>query len=209
MSNEPQIGKYPTELFGHPYTAYTSRDKSAISDMHDQRCPFIDKECIKFRKSNPEQKIGTCSLGLSLRSITKGHEVGFAPCVVCPHRLDAGGLMQNLKHMVFGGRPVKVVDEVDMNGGKFDHVLIHCGPKDTIKDFCCVEFQTSGTTGTPWNAVVDIKSRGRYTKDAYPYDFNHANQYQKTMMQQVFKKGRVTETWKKHLLILLQDTGLK
>ena len=185
------------------------RDTDALDDMAEQRCPFIGKECIKFRKSSPEQKIGTCSLGLSLHTITNGRESGFAPCVVCPHRLNVEGLLRDLKCMAFGDLPVKIVNEVSMNGGVFDHVFVKCGEGYSIDDFCCVEIQTSGTTGTPWEAVVEMKEHGRYTNDSYPYNFNHANQYQKTMMQQVFKKGRVTESWKKHLLVLLQDTGMK
>lgn len=175
--DEPRMGRYPTELFGHPYTEYTSPGK-AREDMVVQYCPFLDSECTKFRKSKPSVKIGTCSLGMSGDRGRTWH-----PSVTCPERLRTEEVFRSLKCMVFGDSPVHVVPETNMSRGSFDFVFVKCDKDGEIDDFCCVEFQANGTTGTPWDGVMDIKRHGRYMKSKYKYNFNLANQYQKTMMQ--------------------------
>ena len=197
---EPKLGKYPAELFGHPYSSF-KEDSGARADMENQRCPFMDDECMKFRKSEPDVKIGTCSLGMKNNNT-------FVPSVVCPRRIEVPSIFRAVKQIVFGDAPTSLIREVNMGIGSFDYVLVLCDGS-TIQDFCCVEIQANGTTGTPWAAVKDMKERGRYLSNAYSYGFNLANQYQKTMMQQIYKKGRVTEKWKKHLIVVLQDVGLE
>ena len=200
--DEPKIRMYPTELFGHVYTEYSSPGK-ARDDMDAQHCPFLDSECTKFRKSEPSVKIGTCSLGWS-----GGRDKTWHPSVTCPERLYSDDVFRSLKRMIYGENAVHVVKEANMGRGSFDYVFVKCDETGGIDDFCCVEFQTNGTTGTPWQGIVDIKKRGKYLKDAYKYNFNLANQYQKTMMQQVYKKGLIAEDWGKHLIFLLQDSGM-
>lgn len=200
--DEPEIGKYPTELFGHPYTEYAVPGQ-ARDDMENQRCPFIGSECIKFRKSEPSVKIGTCSLGMMDPESRR-----WLPSVTCPKRLHLPELYRALKRMVFGDAPVTRLAEVRMERGSFDSVFVKCDEAGEVADFCCVELQANGTTGTPWDGVMDIKRNGRYGKDGYGYGFNLANQYQKTMMQQVYKKGLIAEAWDKHLIFLLQDSGM-
>ena len=169
--------------------------------MENQRCPFINDECVKFRKSAPDVKIGTCSLGMKYND-------GFVPSVTCPHRLEVPSVFRTIKQIAFGDEQVSLIREANMGIGSFDYVLVLCDGSE-IRDFCCVEVQTNSTIGTPWIAVQDIKERGRYSRNAYPYNFNWAHQYQKTMMQQIYKKGRVIDKWKKHLIVVLQDVGLE
>lgn len=77
-----------------------------------------------------------------------------------------------------------------------------------IEDFLCVELQAAGTTGTPWPGVVDFKQAGRFKQQNYKYGINWANEFLKTMMQQVYKKGMVVEYWKKKIVFVIQDVGL-
>ena len=79
----------------------------------------------------------------------------------------------------------------------------------SIKDFLCVEFQAAGTTGTPWQAVLDIKKHGEFKHDKYPYGINWANEFLKTMMQQVYKKGRIVDSWRRKIVFVIQDVGLE
>ncbi|PGH39751.1 MAG: hypothetical protein CRN43_07195, partial [Candidatus Nephrothrix sp. EaCA] len=78
-----------------------------------------------------------------------------------------------------------------------------------IKDFLCVEFQAAGTTGTPWDAVLEFKKKRNFSKDNYPYGINWANEFVKTMMQQVFKKGKIIERWKHKIIFVFQDVGMQ
>ena len=39
------------------------------------------------------------------------------------------------------------------------------GSVRSIEDFVCVEFQAAGATGTPWEAVLEYKERGSFSKD--------------------------------------------
>ena len=136
------------------------------------------------------------------------------PVVICPHRIEINSVFEDIKNTIFpdnaDGDLFQWLSEVDLAGiGSIDYVLVRTDNKKKIKDFCCIELQTNGTTGTPWEAVEDIRKHGKYKKMSYKYGLNLANQYQKTMMQQVFKKGRIIEKWQKHLIFVLQDIGIR
>ena len=38
---------------------------------------------------------------------------------------------------------------------------------EEIEDFLCVEIQAAGTTGTPWQAVMDFKRTGSFQEETY------------------------------------------
>jgi hypothetical protein len=78
-----------------------------------------------------------------------------------------------------------------------------------IIDFVCVEIQAAGTTGTPWDAFLEHKKNGRFSKDTYDFGINWANEFAKTMMQQAYKKGLVVSQWRRKLVFIIQDIGLK
>lgn len=46
------------ELFG----ASTKSDANWDAMVRDQRCPFLERTCLKIRKSDPEVAIGTCAV---------------------------------------------------------------------------------------------------------------------------------------------------
>lgn len=78
----------------------------------------------------------------------------------------------------------------------------------TIEDFVCVELQAAGTTGSPWQAVLDIKETGKYQLESYNFGINWANEFAKTMMQQAYRKGRIIEHWKRRVIFIIQDVAL-
>lgn len=82
--------------------------------------------------------------------------------------------------------------EVTMGvSGNVDYVALKINENGTnADDFLCIEFQANGTTGSPYPYVRDLLQNGRYT-GSYTYGLNWANEFMKTMMQQVYKKGQV------------------
>lgn len=198
----PAVGKYPTEVFGHPYGEF-SAGGDAAAHLEAEHCPFIGERCKKARKGDNNVRLGTCSVGYH------GYGGGkWVPNVICPYRLHVPEVFATVSGMAFGDSPVRRFDEVKMCVGKFDFVLAKC-TNGVVDDFCALEMQTGDTTGSPWDAVVDLKRHGRYTSKSYNYGMNMAHQYQKTAMVQMYKKGRVMESWKKHIVMVLQDTGLE
>lgn len=96
-------------------------------------------------------------------------------------------------------------------GGSVDFVLVKLrknGDSQTIEDFVCIEFQAAGTTGTPWGAILEFKKHKRFLRESYKFGINWANEFAKTMMQQVYKKGNMIELWGKRIIFVFQDVGL-
>lgn len=55
---EPDFTQHPTEIFGYAFTDLSSEAQTA---RNNQFCPFLDGECRKLRKSEPEVKVGVCT----------------------------------------------------------------------------------------------------------------------------------------------------
>ena len=202
--NEPKITQHPTEIFGYPFT---NKDSVVQAKREEQFCPFLDGECKKPRKSQPEVKIGICTVGYKGNFLEK-----VTPVIVCPHRFREPIVYDTIKKLYFGDLPdgyqIRWASEVSCGGaGSIDFVAAKMKGEE-IEDFLCVEIQTAGTTGTPWQAVVDFKRTGAFQKKTYKYGINWANQFIKTMMQQVYKKGMVIESWGKKIVFVIQDVGL-
>ena len=62
------------ELFG-VYTKRIDIDWSQI--VKEQHCPYIDKKCVKVRKSTSDISIGVCTVDYSR----------YNKVMICPHRL--------------------------------------------------------------------------------------------------------------------------
>src|SRR4051794_7492358 len=62
------------ELYGLPITQ--AADWKAVAAA--QHCPFLNRKCLKNRKSEPEVTIGTCTM-------TYGRQA--KPVMICPFRL--------------------------------------------------------------------------------------------------------------------------
>ena len=202
--NEPEFTRHPTEIFGYPFI---NKDPIVQARREEQFCPFLDGECKKPRKSEPEIKIGVCTVGYKRNFLKK-----ITPIIVCPHRFREPIVYDTIRELYFGDLPadcqIRWASEVSCGvAGSIDFVAAKM-KKEKIEDFLCVEFQAAGTTGTPWPAVIDFKETGSFQKGSYKYGINWANEFSKTMMQQVYKKGMVIERWGKKIVFVIQDVGL-
>jgi hypothetical protein len=197
--SSPIIKKYPTEIFGFPFIDIS---QSTQNHRKKQICPFLDDECKKPRKSNPEIKVGDCSVGYKGEFLTK-----FEPVIICPYRFNADSVFKEIEAQNFKG---KWVPEVSIgSAGSIDYVLTKVKSNGDIEDFICVEFQAAGTTGTPWVAIRELEKNGKFSKDSYDYGINWANEFLKTMMQQAYKKGIILESWGKKIIFVIQNVALE
>jgi hypothetical protein len=200
--DEPIIKKYPTEIFCHPFTDKTDQAKTALEQQY---CSFLKGTCTKPRKSEPHIKVGVCSLGYK-GSFTDD----FLPVIICPQRFREDIVFETIRSKYLSHwTNIEWVSEVTIGvGGNVDYVAVTKNDQDEIVDFLCVEFQAGGTTGTPWQAVLDYKEHGKFLSDSYPYGINWANEFMKTMMQQVYKKGKIIEHWHHKIIFVVQDIAI-
>jgi len=204
---EPRIRKFPTEVFGH---VYSDQGKNAIESRKNQYCPYLECECKKPRKSQPKIKVGVCSLGYNVK------DFGYVPVILCPGRFEVDEVFSEISRLYkfeeSEDYDITWIPEVSMGcGGSVDYVLAKTSKKfgiPPIGDFICIEFQAGGTTGTPYDAVEELLSDGKYSKDSYDYGINWANEFIKTMMQQAYKKGKIVELWKENIVFVIQDIAM-
>ncbi len=199
---QPKIKKFPTEIFCHPYIEHSDE---AIKALNKQYCLYLKGTCKKPRKSEPHIKVGVCSVGY------KGFLDRYQPIIICPHRFNDKALFDAIKeeYLTDWSKPIEWVTEVNIGvGGNVDFVAVQRDTKNKVDDFLCVEFQAAGTTGTPWQAVLDFKANLKFEKDNYPYGINWANEFMKTMMQQVYKKGKIIDYWQRKIIFVIQDVAL-
>ena len=201
---EPKIGRFPIEVFG---TNYCDNSSNAKKQREKQHCPYTNRECTKPRKSEPHIKVGICSLGCK-----NFFDDTFQPNIICPNRFlkDDDVVFSTIKTRFFPTWDhVRWVKEVSLGvGGNVDFVAVKTNPSgSSVEDFLCVEFQANGTTGSPYGFVKDLLNDGEYTK-TYTYGFNWANEFVKTMMQQVYKKGTILSTWGRKIVFVIQDQAM-
>lgn len=200
----PMIKKFPTEVFGYPYT---NRHSDTLEAINAQYCHYVKGECKKPRKSEPHIKIGICSVGY------KGSfQKDYSPVIICPHRLIEPVVFDEIKayYLAHWNQNPEWVTEVSMGvGGNVDYVATLRDSNGNIKDFLCVEFQAAGTTGSPWLAIEELKKHGKYLSDSYNYGINWANEFMKTMMQQVYKKGTIVSQWNRKIVFVVQDLAIQ
>ena len=203
---EPVFTNHPVEYFGHAYIDHSDLAKKNQSAQH---CPFLDSECKKPRKSEPHIKVGICTIGYKPQFLDQR-----VPVVICPYRYHIQTLFDYLATHYLPtdhNSLIRWAPEVDLGlGGSVDFVMARCKKTSpsTIDDFICIEFQAAGTTGTPWKAVQEFQASRRFASTSYPYGINWANEFAKTMMQQVYKKGMVIGSWNKRIIFVLQDVGM-
>lgn len=204
---EPVFGRSPVEYFGHAYTDHSSKAKS---DQLAQLCPFLNSECKKPRKSQPHIKVGVCTVGYKAEFLNK-----YVPIVICPYRYHIQGVFERLAaHYLPANADSQIqwASEVSIgSGGSIDFVVTISKRVSPIRieDFICIEFQAAGTTGTPWEAVKEFQTSRAFVSGSYHFGINWANEFAKTMMQQVYKKGMIVESWKKRIIFVLQDVGMQ
>ena len=199
---KPILGKYPIEVFGYTYNDMTAEAKKARIEQYR---PFLARECVKPRKSEPHIKVGICSLGY------KGSFLDHInPVIVCPFRFLEDIVFNSIHDKFFPEwKHYRWIKEVNMGvSGNVDFVAVKTDSDGkNPSDFFCVEFQANGTTGSPYPYVRDLIQNNKYEK-TYTFGLNWANEFMKTMMQQVYKKGQVVDTWKRKIVFVIQDVAL-
>ena len=196
-------GKIPYEIFGH--STGEPVNEEANQHFNEQHCRFIGAECLKPRKSQPETKIGSCIVGYRVK------KTDYQPIIICPYRFNEDIVFRSIEEQYFPGQKVKWIKEVKLGDrGSIDYVAAIPNGSGNLNDFLCVEFQAAGTTGTPWPGIEHF--RVHHTAEGMPdmkYGINWANEYVKTLMQQINKKGSLIEEWGKKIVVVIQDAGIE
>lgn len=169
-----------------------------------QHCGYLNKKCIKVRKSEPNISIGTCT-------VEYGKENNGV--IICPHRLiEKRQIFIDCIHLLTlhePGNELYVISEVGIPGGSIDYFLASVQNKKVI-DFVGIELQTLDTTGTVWPErqrfltdlnILEEPEEGSGDK---PYGMNW-KMTAKTILVQLHHKIVTFEHVSKHLVLVLQD----
>ena len=190
------------ELFGQPIC---SQPEGGWGDVvKRQNCPFLDRKCIKTRKSQPRISIGTCT-------VEYGKDRN--PIIICPFRfLERHQVFSDCIHLLTlhePGNEFHVVPEITVPGGSIDYVLVSAR-KRQVCDFVAIELQTLDTTGTVWPerqrflASHGLKVRAGDRTSASGFGMNW-KMTAKTILVQLHHKIETFEHLGKHLVLVLQD----
>jgi hypothetical protein len=190
-----------SELFTVPTDAENQNWHSIVANQH---CSFLNRKCVKVRKSEPEISIGTCSIkyGRSLIDV-----------IICPHRLiERRKIFLDCIHLLTlhePGNDLHVVRELAIPGGTIDYFLVSVRAGIVI-DFVGIELQTLDTTGTAWpsrqrflhskGVVVDQKDLD--SKKTFGMNWKMTA---KTILVQLHHKIQTFEHLSKHLALVVQN----
>lgn len=169
--------------------------------LETQMCPYTQRVCTKMRKSNPEVKIGTCSVRYQDQDV-----------IICPFRLlEHNQIFIDCLHLLTmhePGNELYLVPEVQIPGGHVDYFLVSAKNKK-VKDFIGIELQTMDTTGTVWPE----RQKFLYEQGikVSPEDFNTKKPFGmnwkmtlKTILIQMHHKSETFEHLNKHLVLIIQ-----
>jgi hypothetical protein len=183
-------------------------DKEAWGRIVDaQYCTYLERKCLKIRKSQPEISIGTCTVCCGKDN---------APIVICPHRLLEGNQIfvdcLPLLTLHQPGNQYHVVSEVAIPGGSVDYFLVSAR-RGKIADFVGIELQTLDTSGTVWPErqrflqSVGLPVAQEDVSSGKPFGLNW-KMTAKTILVQLHHKVETFEKLNKHLVIVLQSDFL-
>ncbi len=190
------------ELFGHSTRGSTAPNWAEL--IRRQPCPFLNRKCVKIRKSQPNIAIGTCTLeyGADKNAI-----------VICPHRLlERKQIFTDCLHLLTNHEPgneLHVVAERSIPGGSIDYFLVSAKNRK-VQDFVGIELQTLDTTGTIWPErqrflqEQGIRVKRADTESAKPFGMNW-KMTAKTILVQLHHKIETFESINKHLVLVAQD----
>ena len=93
------------------------KEQNFNTAMEEQLCPYTKKICSKMRKSDPDIKIGTCTVKYQSQDI-----------VICPFRLlEHNQIFVDCIHLLTmhePGNELYLVPEVQIPGGHVDYFLV-------------------------------------------------------------------------------------
>lgn len=187
------------ELFGKPTADLKMQWEKIVSD---EWCPYLDRKCIKVRKSQPEISIGTCSV---LYGKTK------RPIIICPFRLlERRQIFTDCLHLLTTHEPgneLHIVPEISVPGGSVDYFLASVR-NQKVKDFVGIELQTLDTTGTVWPARQKFLEKVNVVQEDPPEYKTYGMNWKmtaKTILIQLHHKIQTFEEINKRLVLVIQD----
>jgi hypothetical protein len=189
-----------SELFGVEASAHVDwRDL-----VERQHCPYLDRKCLKVRKSQAEISIGTCSIRYGRAA---------AVVIICPFRLlERKQVFTDCLHLLTlhePGNELHIVTEIAVPGGSVDYFLVSANGRRVI-DFVGIELQTLDTTGTLWpERQRFLLSMGLPVSE---YDAGSSKGFgmnwkmtAKTILVQLHHKVETFQGINKHLALVIQD----
>ena len=188
-----------SEFFG---LSCANRTLDFLSATKSQMCPYTNKICTKMRKSNPNIKIGTCTVKY------QGNDV-----IICPFRLlEYNQIFIDCLHLLTmhePGNELYLIPEIQIPGGNVDYFLVSAKDKK-VKDFIGIELQTMDTTGTVWperqrflhSFGVEVEQSDIDNKK--PFGMNWKMTL-KTILIQMHHKSETFENLNKHLVLIIQN----
>lgn len=178
-------------------------------DWHElvftQRCAYLDRKCVKVRKSQPEISIGTCSVKYGSKHSRN--------VIICPHRyLERGQIFLDCIHLLKlhePGNELHRVAEIEIPGGSVDYFLVSVRDGKVV-DFVGIELQAVDTTGSLWPLRQRfLRSTGISIDEQIGLGQSYGMNWKmtaKTTLVQLHHKVETFESLGKHLVLVLQDT---
>lgn len=180
-------------------------DKSTkwIDLLHQQSCLYLNRKCLKNRKSEPEKTIGTCTVSHSRKNV-----------IICPHRLlERQAIFKDCLHLLTKHEPgndFHCIPEIKIPGGNVDYFLVSAR-RDKVADFVGVELQTLDTTGTVYperqrfanlQGVQGIEESDLISTKPFGMNWKMTA---KTILVQLHHKIATFEAINKTLVLVVQD----
>lgn len=190
------------EIFGHA-ARLDSRLKWK-NVVAGQQCPYLNRKCLKNRKSQPEIAIGTCT-------VRYGRDDDAV--IICPFRmLEHRQVFTDCLHLLTvhePGNELHIVGEINIPGGSVDYVFVSAKERK-VMDFVGIEFQTLDTTGTVWPerqrflAMTGLRVPKSDVENPKSFGMNW-KMTAKTILVQLHHKIQTFEHINKHLTLVIQD----
>lgn len=191
------------ELYGLP-TVTDPSGTTWAKVVSAQQCPFLNRKCLKNRKSEPNLTIGTCTVAYGGESNN---------VMICPFRLlERRQIFEDCKALVTlhePGNEWHIVPELEVPGGSIDYCLASVRKRKVI-DFIGIELQTLDTTGTVWperqrflhRHGIRVKNVDRNSSKPFGMNWKMTS---KTILVQLHHKIRTLEHVSKKLVLVVQD----
>jgi hypothetical protein len=186
------------------YGISTASDADWPTIIAAQPCPFLQRKCLKNRKSEPEITIGSCTVAAGKQG---------ANIMICPFRLlERRQIFTDCVHLLTlyePGNELHIVPELAVPGGSIDYCLVSVRHAKAI-DFVGIELQTLDTTGTVWperqrflhQHGIRVKKVARTSLKPFGLNWKMTA---KTILVQLHHKIQTFEHVSKHLVLVAQD----
>ncbi|OAV75195.1 Restriction endonuclease NotI [Bacteroidales bacterium Barb7] len=183
------------------------KDINWIEVCSKQHCSYLNRKCLKNRKSQADISIGTCT-------VKYGAECNV---IICPYRLlERKQIFMDCLHLLTAHEPgneLHLLSEISIPGGNVDYFIVSTDSDRNVKDFIGIELQTLDTTGTVWPErqrflkKQGIKVNNEDSDSVKSFGMNW-KMTAKTILVQLHHKIDTFECLNKHLVLIVQDCFL-